>query len=179
MKNFWSFLFALLLSIFLFGCAERETTFSISRNGIDFQVDRVEKTISEGNNTYHYAFSGDTSSSNVTITYPDGASYWYSQSGTMGQGGWSEDYVEGTYVSGNILVDIVQEIAPRKAEPGKMIGAIILIALGLTDILFPRILWYLGYGWRYKNAEPSDAALIFSRIGGFAVFVIGIVLLIC
>lgn len=96
----------------------------------------------------------------------------------MGQGGWSEDYVEGTYVSGNILVDIVQEEAPRKANPGKIIGAIILIDLGFMDIIFPRISWYLGYGWRYENAEPSNVALIFARIGGFVALVIGIVLLV-
>lgn len=30
MKNFWSVLFAMLLSISLFGCAKYETTYSVS-----------------------------------------------------------------------------------------------------------------------------------------------------
>ncbi len=41
-----------------------------------------------------------------------------------------------------------------------------------------RTVWYLSYGWRYKDAQPSDAALVIGRISGIAALVIGIVMLI-
>lgn len=175
MKRFWTVLCTLLLSISLFGCTEQEAAYTVSWNGMEFHVDSAQKTISDGEYIYHYEFSGDSSSFNVTITYPDGSSYWYNQSGAVGQGGWSEDYVEGTYVSGDTLIDIVQETAPKSTSPGKITGALILIALGIFHVVFPKVSWYLGYGWRYKNAEASDAALIFARIGGAVAILMGII----
>jgi len=177
MKRFWYVLLLALLSVSLFGCGKQERTSTVSSNGIEFVVDSDQKTITDGDNIYHYEFTGDDSSFKVTISYPDGSSYWYNQSGNMGQGGWSNDYVEGTYISGDTLVDIVQENAPKKTNPSKTIGAIILIALGFVDAVYPKVSWYIGYGWRYKNAEPSDAALIFGRIGGIAVIIVGVILL--
>lgn len=177
MKRMWIVLVVLLLSVSLVGCAKQETTYSVNKYGIEFLVDSVQKTISDGENTYYYEFSGDSSSFNVTITFPDGSSYWFNQSGTTGLGGWSEDYVAGTYVSGDTLVDVVREKAPKSTNPGKIFGALVLIALGIFDVAFPRASWYLGYGWRYKDAEPSDAALIFARVGGVIVIVVGIILM--
>lgn len=177
MKRLWIVLFALLLSLSLFGCAKQETTYTVSKNGIEFHVDSTQKTISDGDNIYQYEFSGDSSSFNVTITYPNGSSYWYSQSGGMGQGGWSDDYIDGKYLSGDTLIDVLQEKAPKSAGPGKITGAIILIGLGIFDVIFPKVSWYLGYGWRYKNAEPSDAALTFARVGGAIAIIIGFILM--
>ena len=47
----------------------------------------------------------------------------------------------------------------------------------LFDVLFPKISWVLAYGWRYKNAEPSDIALGLIRVGGIIVIIISIVLI--
>ena len=57
------------------------------------------------------------------------------------------------------------------------LGGLLLIALGLIDLIVPKVSWYLGYGWRYKDAEPSDAALVFARMGGAIAIAIGIALL--
>ena len=178
MKRVFSILFVLLLSLSLAGCGQHENIYTVSKNGKNFQINRLEKTISEGNYTYHYKLTGTDSSFNVTITYPNGSTYWYNQSGMTGQGGWSDDYAEDAYTSGDILVDVLQEQVPASANPGKIIGAISVIALGLLYSVFPNVFWYLRYGWRYKDAEPSDAALILARIGGIIAVVIGIVLLI-
>lgn len=177
MKRLCMISILLLLSLSLLACTAQQTTYTITKNGIEFQVDRAEQTISDGDNIYSYTFSGDSSNFEVTITYPNGSSYWLSQSGGMGLSGWSSDYVEDAYVSGETLVDIVRETAPKKAMPGKIIAGMILIALGLFDMAVPKVSWYLGYGWHYKRAEPSDAALLFARIGGGIAVVIGIVLL--
>jgi hypothetical protein len=177
MKRLWIVITALLLMVSLLGCNAKETTYTISKNGIDFEVDSVQKTISEGSNVYRYEFSGNSSSFEVRITYPDGSSYWYNQSGGVGGGGWSDDYAEDRYVPGDTLVDVVREKAPKKTNPGKIVGGLVLMVLGLVNILAPKLSWYLGYGWRYKNAEPSDIALTLARIGGGIEIVAGIILL--
>lgn len=41
-----------------------------------------------------------------------------------------------------------------------------MIVAGVCSILWPRTMWYLGEGWKYKNVEPSDAALVIMRLGG-------------
>jgi hypothetical protein len=51
---------------------------------------------------------------------------------------------------------------------------VIFIVIGILNIAFPTAGWYMRYGWQFKNAEPSDAALIMSRIGGVIAIVIGL-----
>lgn len=47
-------------------------------------------------------------------------------------------------------------------------------AVGLFDLLAPRVSWYLGYGRWFKEAEPPDAALALGRIGGGITLLAGI-----
>lgn len=54
---------------------------------------------------------------------------------------------------------------------------ILFIVIGVLNVLFPRASWFMKYGWQYKNAEPSQAALVFSRIGGVIAIIVGIYLL--
>lgn len=56
-----------------------------------------------------------------------------------------------------------------------LVGLFCVIA-GLVNVISPETGWYLSRGWRYKNAEPSDAALLWGRIGGVVAIVIGILL---
>lgn len=177
MKRFWIIVFAILLTFALLGCTKQESSYIVHKNGTAYHVDTENKTISDDRSTYSYEFSGDASSFSVTITYPDGSSYWYTQSEGTGYGGWSEDYDEHTYVSADTLVEVVQEKAPKRVNPGKIAGALILIALGSFAAALPEFSWYLSYGWRYKNAVPSDAALSFARVGGVIEIIVGIVLL--
>lgn len=176
MKRFWMIALVLLLSLSLFGCAAKQTNYTVTMRGIQFTVDTVQKTITEGENVYHYTASGG-SSFGVTITYPNGSTYSFSQSGGMGMSSWSDDYAEDVYTPGDILVDVLKADAPKRLNPDKVLAGLILVAVGIFDVLAPKVSWYLGYGWRYKDAEPSDAALVFARIGGAIVIAIGIALL--
>ena len=54
---------------------------------------------------------------------------------------------------------------------------VLLAALGGFNLLLPRASWYLSYGWRYKNAEPSDLVLAINRIGGGAILAVALLLL--
>ncbi|RKP53245.1 hypothetical protein D7Z26_15610 [Cohnella endophytica] len=55
--------------------------------------------------------------------------------------------------------------------------SILFIIMGAVGVFFPRISWYMGVGWQFKNAEPSTAALISARIGGIFAIAAGIFLL--
>ena len=178
MKKCMVLFVVMIIVISLLGCSRQDGVYTVTVNGTDFFVDPVEMTVTEGENVYRYSFSGDSSDYRVTIQFPDGSSYWYSQSNGMGQGGWSQDYREGTYASGNTLVNVITKNVPKKADPGRFWGGILLVALGVFDVIFPKVSWYLGYGWRYKNAEPSDGALFFARMAGGIAAALGILLLV-
>ncbi|MBE6036869.1 MAG: hypothetical protein E7223_04500 [Clostridiales bacterium] len=57
-----------------------------------------------------------------------------------------------------------------------LIGAIFLI-IGLVNVINPEIGWQLTTGWRFRDAEPSDAALVWGRIGGVLFILVGLRLL--
>ncbi|MCI9586441.1 MAG: hypothetical protein HFF60_00610 [Oscillospiraceae bacterium] len=57
-----------------------------------------------------------------------------------------------------------------------MLG-LVLIVLGAVNLVFPKELWFLRYGWRYKNAEPSEMAVWLPRVGGGIAVLVGLVLL--
>jgi len=177
MKRFWLIFIILLMSVSLFGCTKQQITSTANINGVDFLVDWKQQTISNGEDVYRFDLSGDSTSYNVTITYPDGSTYWYHQSDGSGYGDLSDDYSEENYVSGDSLVYILEAGLPKRANPGNILGGLFVIALGLFNILAPYAAWYLSYGWHFKDAEPSDAALTFTRIGGGVAIIVGIVLL--
>jgi len=57
------------------------------------------------------------------------------------------------------------------------LAAWVFIVIGVLQAIFPRVGWYLKYGWQFKDAEPSKAALVMNRIGGILAVAIGIYLL--
>ena len=56
--------------------------------------------------------------------------------------------------------------------------ALLLCGVGIFNLAAPKVSWYLSYGWRFKDAEPSNAAITLSRIGGAIAVVIGVIMLI-
>ena len=84
------------------------------------------------------------------------------------------------YVSGETLVDVLSR---KMAEPGDtgrqtgraVLGAVLALAGGLCAV-FPRIGWTVTGGWRYRDAEPSDTALVLHRLSGAAVAAGGVIL---
>jgi hypothetical protein len=55
---------------------------------------------------------------------------------------------------------------------------VIFIIIGALNVMYPRVSWYMKSGWQFKNAEPSDLALIMIRISGIIAIGIGIFLLV-
>lgn len=163
----------LLAALLLLGCAPEETvhTVTVNRNGIDyaFTVDTENRTISDGQYTYTYAVRGDT----TTITYPNSAQFYWTQDGYLGAGGWDDHYDPQTYTDGDMLINVIDETTPEPKN-GNFLAGLLLAALGAFYTFAPHAAWYLSRGWLYKNAEPSDAALILARISGVIMMVLGL-----
>ncbi|TVX95306.1 DUF6199 family natural product biosynthesis protein [Cohnella terricola] len=51
--------------------------------------------------------------------------------------------------------------------------AFLFIVISILNIIFPKIGWYLKYGWAVKgDVEPSDAYLLMSRVMGVIILII-------
>lgn len=174
MKQNRIFILLLLAVALLCGCMQPQITYTVTNNGTVFTVDTENSTISDGQHIYTYEVSG----SQVTITYPDGSTYYWTWTGNIGYGGWSEDYDPETYADGGMLIDTLSiEDSKSGSGGGRVLAGLLLIAIGLWYTLSPYSAWYLSYGWRYKDAEPSSAALTVSRISGIVVILFGIVIM--
>ncbi|MBE5785252.1 MAG: hypothetical protein E7330_05570 [Clostridiales bacterium] len=180
------FLLCTILSFLLLcGCAKEEVPedrrYSVKVDNIWFTVDPDAHTIMDGTTVYHYEISGGGTRYSVTFTYPDGETYTWTEtkSGnvTAGSGAVSPDYNEELYVSGMTLRDVIDAEAPaptKRNGGGNFLIGIIAIAIGAFSIASPETAWQMEYGWRYKDAEPSEAALLWNRIGGMITVIFGI-----
>lgn len=179
MRKILSIICAVFIFSILSSCAPAPTKYTVEKNGIIFEVDKENSTISDGSNKYNYNFVGDDSDYRVSITYPDGSSYWWDMNGYSGSGGWSENYDPEKYADGDVLTDVLLEKAPKasKHSGGNILVIFLLFVLGIFNITSPYAAWYLEYGWRYKDAQPSDAALDFNRLSGAALIVIAVILI--
>lgn len=167
----------MVLSLFCGACSTGSKVYTVQRNGQSFTIDTENSTISDGTNTYEYILNGNSSAYKLEITYPDGSTWWHSTQSGGGAGGWSQDYDEKRYVSGDTLHDIIKENVLVQSSPKKVLLIISLCVVGIFNTAFPRAAWYLEYGWRYKSSEPSDLALVLNRLVGIAALIAAIVII--
>ena len=152
------------------------TVYDVEHNGVTYTVNKENATISDGEHIYQIEVG--TSGRDVTVHYPDGSLYWWSYGDTVSHGGWSNDYDEDKYVPGDILLDIYFPAGPvtRQENRGNPLMALLLLAAGIFNTAAPHAAWYLSHGWQYKDAEPSEAALFFTRSSGILAILIGLLL---
>ena len=171
-----------LLVFFLLSClagcgSEKENgAVAVEYGGTVFLVDKSAGTIRGGSHTYSFENTG----SGLKITYPDGSTYIWQQTGGVTVGSGSSDPSASGYASASVLREVLEQASAVRQDQAKSrhtgIG-ILLLLVGIVNAVWPRAGWYLGGGWRYKDAEPSDAALLLYRGGGIAAAVIGFFLL--
>lgn len=179
MKRFCIAMLALLLMLSLAGCGEQGPVYAVDRYGNEYTIDREQGTISDGTHTYEYTYKGDSEDYSVTIEYPNGGSYHWGESGGFGSGGGNSKYDPQRYTDADILIQLLQENAPKGIRIGNILAALVLIGGGIFCIACPETVWYLESGWRYRDAEPSDFALGVTRFSGIAAIVIGIIVMLC
>ncbi len=171
--------FLVLLLLTASACTAQERTYTVQLDSTEFLVDTESSTISDGTNMYRYEYTGNADAYSITITYPNGASFWQNKSGNTATAGWSDDYESWNpdIVDGMILCDILLQQAPKPIKPGKLIAALALFVLGIFAAVFPEAAWHLELGWRFRDAEPSSAALIAFRVCGVAAVIGGVIVL--
>ena len=177
MKRLFVFLAAFLLLFSLSGCKSKDETYNRARDGVVYTVDPANQTITDGTYTYHYTLS--RGSSEITVTYPDGSYYWDRRSTdkhgiSYGTFSGSKDYDEDRYVSGDTLCDVVRSGLPKESKPKNVLLILLLLVVGIFNTCSPKSAWYLSTGWQFRDAEPSDDALVLTRLGGIVCLAIGI-----
>ena len=180
----------LLCLLLLSGCTQPQSVFAVERDGMTFTVDTKDRTISDGVNTYYFVRVGvgveQSMTYRTTIIYPDRSEYTWTEerSGnivTSGGGKGSDDYVEGRYISGELLAKVVdQAISMIPEDPinaGQIAGGIFCAIMGLIPLFLWKQLWDLKHGWTVDGGEPSELYMFSSKMSGIACIVIGLVLL--
>ena len=133
-----------------------------------------------------YTINGDS----VRVTYPNGVVGWFDYNDRMGGSGgydynsapegfdWDdmEGYPDIMTLDGAIRDYHSASLAGKSRNGGgyKLLAGVLLLLGGAFNLLVPQAAWALNYGWRYKNAEPSDAALRMGRLGGVIAILVGI-----
>lgn len=176
MKRTLAFILLLLLFAGLFGCASR-IVYETTVGDETFTVDLDARTItdSEGR-VYSFKLGESDSGDSVSITYPNGDVYstWTEGSGM----GFSTGELSDGVHYGDTLADAVRN-RPRalyKVIAGKFV-AVVVIIVGIIGISAPEAVWQLNRGWKFKEAEPSNVALIMNRVIGGFMAVVGVFLL--
>lgn len=125
--------------------------------------------------TYKYR-DGD-----ITITYPNGAKYWESASDTGAVISWDDDYDPKRYVDGTTLAMHLTDAYEGPDNKIQMNGAILLgcpflVIVGAFLAWDPVTVLEFRYRWWFKNVEPSDWAILSTRISGVILAAMGAVL---
>lgn len=175
MKKLSLFLLSLLLLLSLCACGKQDV-YDVEYEGRIYTVDTVNSTVTFDGHVCGYKLETMGESVTLNVTYPDGSTYFHHQIEGMGMGGGSVDYNENRYVPGEVLWEVLD--ADRELNQNKAIawgmGGLVLIPLGIFYILRPRAVWTVSHGWLFKDAEPSDAALLLARLSGVVLILLGL-----
>lgn len=128
--------------------------------------------------SYTYGISHDEDSVSYTIYYPNGGIY-YETRGGIGTSGWSGDL--SAYTSGEELVEFLSHyyyIMEYGPNFGHYLMLIFCLGFGLFDLLLPEAAWHFAHmfrSWQYESIEPSEAGIIWTKIGGVVLMFIGVI----
>lgn len=168
--KFFRILGVLLALALLLSACGGQTTEVMTTHG-NLIINTGNQTITHGSDVYRYSVSGAA----TTIHYPNGAVYHFSDT----EQGWSYDYDPHTYIPGDVLYNALPAAAsqPESSRLGQVVLGILCILLGGITVAFPKGMWFLAFGWRYRDSEPSQAALVMDRLGGGLLILTGILFL--
>lgn len=73
--------------------------------------------------------------------------------------------------------ELAREAEERRETIANVAMWAVVLLGGIIGLAAPKVIWWLTTGWRIKDAEPSDFALIVYRIIGGLVIIAGIIML--
>ena len=137
----------------------------------------IGNTQTEEKDVYHYTYEdGD-----ITITYPNGATYWESASANGAIAGWDGDYDTDRYIDGMTLaMQLTQAYNNSGKDWDYVVVAglfgIVMIIVGIFMIKDPETMIQLEYGLRFYHVEPTEFYIGATRVSG-VVLIAGAVIL--
>lgn len=117
----------------------------------------------------------------LSILYPDGSVYGeFAESGPVFTDYDEADqkakgYLDGFFLSSAIWDAIDSRDVSKQVNIPVLLFSVLLAGLGIWSLCAPRTSWWLSDGWKFKNAEPSDAALAAIRVGGAILTFLGVI----
>ena len=158
--------------------ANETKMYAVAIEGEEFTVDTVNQVImTQDDVCYEY----ECYKNRIVIKYPNGAEYRTNFHEYGNDSGYTKGYDEEQYVAGDILVDVLAKERGKanrfKEWAPKILVSVLCIGIGLGALIRPDIAWFFQYGWKFKNAEPSDDSLIGMRFGGVISIIAGLVIL--
>ena len=135
--------------------------------GIDGSGNAIGTTPHESKNVYHYTYEDG----NITITYPNGATYWESATSTGAISGWDGDYDTDRYIDGALLAQLLNQAyddaEDRITLDGSiLVGSLFLMIVGAIMAYDPKTVATLRMRWWVKDPEPTEHALRSTRFMG-------------
>ncbi|WP_223701774.1 DUF6199 family natural product biosynthesis protein [Sutcliffiella deserti] len=114
------------------------------------------------------------------VEFENGHTYFYEKSGNTGHGGGSLELTSEEMSLGEEAIERYEQIdgdaITSNSSSGNPLG-IVIILFGLLGAVFPKVAWYLEIGWKLRDAEPSELALIANRVGGILASIVGLFVL--
>lgn len=174
-----------LLFLTLNGCKVQPNPIFI--DGSEAVLDLDSKTIAYKGSEYMY----QTDANSVMITYPNSVIYERVYQGT----GYTESLSDGSdlmndsyftkngFLTPYVIINQILAYSPNVSDVNTSSGMLpilgfIALIIGIGTTASPKTAWYLRYGWRFKDAEPSEASLMLNRVGGVVTIIVsGIILL--
>lgn len=160
------FLLILLLLVLLTACSSKP--YAVVNRGQYYTVDPAARTVTDGVTVYHYEINGDQ----LVVTFPNGNTMTYGGGVAYGTGPLHSNGFD--FLNAPDFRQILEDELPDD-KPGFLI--FLLAAAGIWNIVHPRSAWYVSRGWEFKDAEPSEAALVVGQLGGAVAVIAALVLL--
>lgn len=185
MKKTLILILSALFALGLTSCGEGRDVTAVhtpSINGAIYTVNTEDCTVSDGEHTYSYEYMEFSDGYRISVNYPDGSSWYRQEHGDSVQSGQSESYGPGEYAPGEkiyaLILDSLQDVSPAHSVSGwRIFLVVMLLCSGAVGLFAPQAVWQLKCGWRFKEAEPSGAALFVNRAIGAVCLIAGLLLL--
>lgn len=186
-KNIAFLLLILTLSTMLLTACTDETAIKQVYQKVAV-INYTDRTITYDGVTYHYEYSHNK----LKLVYPNetictlynrdsfiSMDWQYSEN----QGEDVKAVYELGYLHPNVIMYQILE-APPTSKPEKAeaiessFGGVFVIFIGAFIVFFPKTVWLMKDGWRKKEAQPSNTAIIMHRVSGIVAILAGLIWLV-
>ena len=166
------FMVLMVLALLLTGCGTKDKTVANTN----------DHTISDGTYTYEYTDTVEGDIRTITIHYPDGGTYTWTQDGYLGSGNENYGPDRNSFTDGYILVEAIlgNENTDQTEFSGfrwtMIILGVVAAVLGFLQTRYSVEIWDM-FLRRWYHEDPSEYFLTRFISGGICGIILGIVMI--